>query len=403
MSLRVAIVVHGRFHGFDLARALLEAGVETQVFTNYPRRVAARFGLPPERVTGCVWHGVASRLLQRCPRSRGAPMPLEAWVHRAFSRWAAGRVQGEDFDVVHSFSGVAEELWQRLGSGGPLRSLVRGSAHIETQHAILAEEERLTGVALEKPSPWMRAREAREYTLADQIIVLSRFAESSFIERGLDAWKVVLVPLGSELSHFRASGETLAARKERILAGKPLRVLMVGTWCMRKGVSYLMHTARALGPLARFRFVGSIADDARHLLREAKTVMEFCPRVPQHELPGQYAWGDVFLFPTLEDGFAVVLAQAQAAGLPLLATPNCAAPELVSEGRTGWIRPIRDAAAYAEQLRWCAAHREQLAAMVDAVGASHAPRDWRTVAQDFLAVVTVGIDRRNALKAAGKL
>lgn len=403
MSLRVAIVVHGRFHGFDLARALLKAGVETQVFTNYPRRVAARFGLPPERVTGCVWHGIAARLLQRCPRFRGAPIPLEAWVHRAFSRWAAGRIRGADFDVVHCFSGIAEELWQRLGRGGPLRALVRGSAHIETQHDILAEEERLTGVALEKPSPWMRAREAREYAMSDLIIVLSRFAKSSFIERGLDVSKVDLVPLGSELSCFRASRETLAARKERILAGGPLRVLTVGTWSMQKGVPYLIQTARALGPLARCRFVGAIGQDARHLLPEARTVMEFCPRVPQHELPGQYAWGDVFLFPTLQDGFAVVLAQAQAAGLPLLATPNCAAPELVSEGRTGWIRPIRDAAGYAEQLRWCAAHREQLAAMVDAVAASHTPRDWQTVAQDFLAATTVAIDRGNPRTAAGNL
>ena len=179
--MRVAIVVHGRFHGFDLARALLEAGIEARVFTNYPRRVAARFGLPRERVSGCVWHGIAARLLQRCPRSRGAPIPLEAWVHRAFSRWAAGRVRRADFDVVHCFSGVAEELWRRLGPGGPLRSLVRGSVHIQTQHDILAEEERLTGVKLEKPSPWMLAREVREYELSDQITVLSRFAERSFL------------------------------------------------------------------------------------------------------------------------------------------------------------------------------------------------------------------------------
>ena len=131
--------------------------------------------------------------------------------------------------------------------------------------------------------------------------------------------------------------------------------------------------------------------------------MEFCPRVPQHELPRHYGWGDVFLFPTLQDGFAVVLAQAQAAGLPLLATPNCAAPELVSEGRTGWIRPIRDATAYVDQLRWCATHREQLAAMVDAVAASHMPRDWLTVAQDFRVAVIAGIDRCADLAVAGKL
>lgn len=384
MSVRVAIVVHGRFHAFDLARALLQAGAAATVFTNYPRRVAAQFGLPPERVVSCLWHGIASRLLQRCPRW-GEGHLLEGWAHRAFSRWAAGHVEKGKYDVVHCFSGVAEELWLRLGKGRTNRALMRGSAHIETQFEILAEEERLGGVPLEKPSPWMRAREAREYALSDQIVVLSGFARDSFLRRGIPAEKLALVPLGSDLSKFRPEPAVAAARKARILAGEPLRVLTVGTWSRQKGVAYLAETARQLAGTHRFRFVGSIAPDARELAEEARQWVEFRSRVPQDQLPTEYAWGDVFLFPTLQDGYAVVLAQAQTAGLPLLATTNCGAPELVAEGQTGWIIPIRDVAACVTRLQWCHAQRAQLAALLDEVARPHAGRDWSTVAADFLA------------------
>ena len=60
----------------------------------------------------------------------------------------------------------------------------------------------------------------------------------------------------------------------------------------------------------------------------------------------------------------MVLAQALACGLPLLATENCGAPDFVREGETGWIVPIRSPDRLAERLRWCGEHRNELAEMV---------------------------------------
>ncbi|MBM4223925.1 MAG: glycosyltransferase family 4 protein [Gammaproteobacteria bacterium] len=387
-ALRLAIVVHGRFHAFDLAKALIRAGTDTTVFTNYPRSVAAKFGVPPERVTNCVWHGVATRLLARLP-SRVAPVLREKWSHEAFGRWAARRVEPTRYDTVHCFSGVAEELWRKLADAKAVRSLLRGSAHIETQHDILAEEERLAGVPLDKPSEWMRAREQREYGLADQIVVLSGFARESFLARGVPAKRVRLVPLGSDLARFTAEPAVLAERRRRILAGEPLRVLTVGTWSHQKGVAYLQEIARQLTRAHRFRFVGAVGPDAQNLAKTARQWIEFRPRVSQDQLPSEYAWGDIFLFPTLQDGYAVVLAQAFAEGLIVLASKNCGAPELVAEGRTGWLVPIRDVAGMVRQLQWCDQHRVETASMVEAVSRAVERRDWQAVADDLLQTFTI--------------
>ena len=80
--MRIAIGVHGRFHAFHLAKALIEAGEDVVVFTNYPRRIAARWGLPPERVRSFVTHGVFARAL--APIRRFNTDAIDSLLQRSF-------------------------------------------------------------------------------------------------------------------------------------------------------------------------------------------------------------------------------------------------------------------------------------------------------------------------------
>ncbi len=91
----------------------------------------------------------------------------------------------------------------------------------------------------------------------------------------------------------------------------------------------------------------------------------------------------MFFAPTLEDGFQIVLGQVGASALPILTTTNGAGPDLVREGETGWVLPIRSPEAFAERLRWCDTHRKELAAMVHHLYSHYQPRDWSDVASDF--------------------
>ncbi|MEO2034807.1 MAG: glycosyltransferase family 4 protein [Planctomycetaceae bacterium] len=380
-ALRIAVVVHGRFHSFDLARELRNLGHDVTIFTNYSKRQAAQFGLGPEDVVSFPIHRWIGAIFHRLP-TRLTDL-AEPALHRAFGRWARSAVRGRKFDLIYAFSGVSEELYSSDATGGALRLLVRGSSHIETQHQILTEEERRLGSLVDKPTTWIRQREQREYSLADQIVVLSQFAYDSFIDHGISASKLNLLTLGSELERFRADVHTLKERKTRILSGQPLRILTVGTWSSRKGVRDIQRVARELSEKHQFRFVGTVTNDGKREADSAQDVVQFRPRVPQHELSDEYAWGDVFFFPTLEDGYAVVLAQAYAGGLPILSTASCAAPALVNEGQTGWIRTVRDVEGFVEVLRWCDQNRQELAEMVERVASDFQQRDWSDVARDF--------------------
>lgn len=379
--MKIAIVVQGRFHGFDLARALLGRGHDVTVLTNYPRWAAARFGLPQARVRGFVLHGAASRAASRVAHVWPAAYP-ESSLHRAFGRWAAAEIGGESWDVVHSWSGVSEELLETRPHA--LTLLMRGSSHIAAQDRLLEEEAARAGRAVERPSAWMIAREMREYALADHIAVLSTFARRTFLERGVAPDKVSVLPLGVDVSAFRASRAATSARLARVRSGAPLRVLYAGALSLRKGFLDIVRLAALLrrDPV-EFKLVGPVVEDVRPLLRELGPNVSVSGKVRQEDLPAEYAEADVFIFPTIEDGFGLVLAQASAAALPILATPNSAAPDLLQEGITGWVLPIRDPEAFAGQLRWCVSHRDSLASLIERLDGRFRPRDWTDVAADF--------------------
>lgn len=235
----------------------------------------------------------------------------------------------------------------------------------------------------------MIAREEREYQLADVIVVLSNFAKQSFINQYITPDKLKVLPLGTQLERFRPENlQVVAERCHRIVSKLPLRVLMVGTYSYRKGAIDLVKIAELGATDFQFKFVGTVTSEASKLAQNSSGNIEFIPKQPQFDLPRFYAWADIFIFTTIEDGYAVVLSQAQANGLPILTTTNCSGSDIVIEEKTGWVLPIRSPEIFVERLNWCHENRQELAQMVWRVYRDFQPRDWSEVAADFVSVHT---------------
>lgn len=376
--MKIAMVVPGRFHAFDLARALIERGHEIRIFTTYPRWAARRFGLEPGILSSFWPLGILDRAAARMDLSP----KMEAFLLTAFGKWAARQVSRENWDIVHEFSGAGEEVI-RATRGKTCHLLLRGSAHIRQQAQILREEAERTGVAVAQPSPWIIEREEREYAAADYILVISRFCYDSFVRQGVPAEKLLLLPLGVDARAFRASEEALERRCRRILSGAALTVLTTGQVSFRKGLYDFTKIAAACDGRMRFRWIGVVREEARETVSKLPTCVEMLPHQPQMSLPQPYAEADLFLLPTIEDGYALVLAQAFANSLPILTTTNCSGPDFIREGQSGWVLPIRNPEAFIDRLLWCDAHRDELARMVQGIARQFRPTDWSDVAADF--------------------
>lgn len=195
-------------------------------------------------------------------------------------------------------------------------------------------------------------REKDEWTLADQIIVGSKFVADGLQECGVSAEKIRVVPYGVDVDRF-------ASPKFKALTSGPLRVLFAGQVGLRKGAPYLLEALRDLGPgRVQARFAGEVALDAERIA-PYREVATFLGAVPRMEMPELFHWADVFVLPSIVEGSATSTYEALVSGLPVVATPNSGT--IVTDGVEGRIIPERNAAELAEALKNYCEDRDLLA------------------------------------------
>lgn len=230
------------------------------------------------------------------------------------------------------------------------------------ERALLAEEQsRFPG--WEEPMEQAReaveafaARERQEWAHCDRILCGSDFVRNAVRSVGGPAERCAVVPYGFD---FPTQKSEIRNRK----SGGSLRVLTVGTVCLRKGMPYVAQAAETLRGQMTFRVVGP----CRLLpagLEKLRSVVELVGAVPRSEVRAHFQWADVFLFPSLCEGSATVCYEALAAGLPVICTPNTGS--VVRDGVEGFLVPIRDVAPIVERLRQLDGDRRLLAAMSEA-------------------------------------
>ena len=197
---------------------------------------------------------------------------------------------------------------------------------------------------------WKQQRKNSELSLADLVVIPSEWARDSLnFSKPIPA-KVVKVPYGTP------AGE-MPARTKR--PEGPFRVLFAGQIGVRKGVPLLLEAWKSLGlRRARLLLAGSMALDEGYL-SDYQDIRYLGP-IPRRHLFELMKSTDLFVFPSLADGFGLVIGEAMAMGLPVLTTTNTGGPELITNGREGWCVPAHDADALAERIQWGYMNRDKL-------------------------------------------
>jgi glycosyltransferase involved in cell wall biosynthesis len=196
-----------------------------------------------------------------------------------------------------------------------------------------------------------RASRALLVPLADGAAANSKPAAERFRELGFAPERIHLVPHSTNVEPFLRAGEGRDP-------GRPgeLRLLATGRLIARKGAGHLLRAfalAVAERPRITLRIVGSGPAEAelRRLADELGVGVTFDGFVDQSDLPGVYAAAGAYAFPTLDDPFGIVLLEAAASGLPIVASPYGGATlDLIEDERTGLVRDPRDHAGFAAAL-----------------------------------------------------
>lgn len=321
--MNVWISVHGRFHAFDLARELARSGALGGIATTYPSRVVRRIVGPGPMVKSAPWIEAARRLAARTPWAG----TFDPAIVAMFGRYAAVQVPAFA-DVFVGWSSASLEAFPVARRRGARLVLERGSTHIEHQASVLSEEYRAFGLTRAPVDARIIERECREYEEADRIVVPSHYAAETFRRRGVPAGRVIVNPYGADLTRFYLLSRTLERKKARIL--------LVGAVSLRKGAPWMLRAFASLAPIAELHFVGPIESGLRDILRrEAGEGVTFCGPLRGEALEKAYADADIFCLPSLEEGLPLSLLQAMAAGLPVVATPETGAGDVITDGKEG--------------------------------------------------------------------
>lgn len=209
------------------------------------------------------------------------------------------------------------------------------------------------------PDYWDEWR--REAALADCLAVNSPWSRDTLIADGFAPEKVRVLPLAFEK---KIAAET-KRYPEAFTAERPLRVLFLGQVNVRKGAHLLLDAAaRLAGRPVEFWMVGPVEIATEPWAGRTPNVRWF-GAVSRAATERFYRDADVFILPTLSDGFALTQLEAAYRGLPLIVSPY--AGRVVAPGRTGWLIEPRDAAALDAALAEAMTGPERLRAMSAAV------------------------------------
>jgi len=194
-------------------------------------------------------------------------------------------------------------------------------------------------------------RKRKELELADTIVVASDFVRNSLPKWAIDK-KIIQSPFGTPFS----SNQLELTEKKEI---SKLRVLFVGSMTQRKGLSDLFDAIKLVdASKVELVVLGSLAAPLSFYSNQVSFTYE--PTRSNDKVLELMRTCDVFCLPSIVEGRALVIQEAMSQGLPIIITANTGAEDLVQEGVTGFLIPIRSPEAIAEKINWFLANRSKI-------------------------------------------
>ena len=299
--------------------------------------------LPDARVKAFNSSLVAFEVLARARHLRGWTRIIarNRWFQRKVVSFLRSQLSTINYQpILLSYSYTALEPFRYAKAHGWKTLLVQIDPGPEEEAIVTQEAARVPELAgCWQPAPaeyWALWRE--ECNLADRIVVNSEWSREGLIRGGVPGEKLSVIPLAYEMTgppHHETPRPRPREYPDRFTLERPMRVLFLGLINLRKGVARLLEAARILrDEPVEFWMVGPVEIANARTVGDSGRVKWFGP-VTRENAADYYRNADVFILPTLSDGFAITQLEAQAHGLPVMASKFCG--KVVENGLNGII------------------------------------------------------------------
>jgi len=303
-------------------------------------RLADRFH--PELTDAKIWVSngrfLAFEIRQRFTKRSGWPVILER--NRLFQkrtlqtlRRIESRMPGSGAPTLFSYSYAARDLFRFAKERGWTTVLGQIDPGPEEERIVAEEHRRYPSLGSRwQPAPasyWDSWRE--EVELADRIVVNSQWSKECLLKESVPEAKMEVVSLVFQKNEPE-NAEMPKSEERRKSQG--FRLLFLGQINLRKGIGRLLDAMRMLrDEPVELTLVGPCEIDPAAWSDLPK--VRWVGPVPRGEVARYYQDADVFILPTLSDGYALTQLESLSHDLPVIASRHCG--EVVRHGANGWI------------------------------------------------------------------
>lgn len=215
-------------------------------------------------------------------------------------------------------------------------------------------------------------RKSKELELAEMIICPSNFVMNSLPESAKGKYKI-LATFGSPCASVET--EWIRKKHQKINSG-PLRVLFAGSLGQRKGLADLFAAIKLINnKKIELVVMGSLIESMGFYKKQLEN-FRYEPVRSHEDVLKLMQTCDIFCLPSIAEGRALVMQEAMSQGLPLIITENTGGSDLIKEGVTGFLVPIRSPYAIAEKLSWLSENKSSIAEMAIAAKNHTAQYTW---------------------------
>lgn len=204
----------------------------------------------------------------------------------------------------------------------------------------------------------------RLFAYGDLFLPVSEYWKNRLISLGCDSKKIIVHRMGIDTKKFHFS-------ERRVCEGDPVRILSVGRFVEKKGYEYaLKAVARTIEKHKNIEYIivgdGPLRNEILSLAEELgiRDQVLHIEAADQETLLSIYQKAHFFLLPSVtahngdQEGIPLVLMEAQAMGLPVIATHHSGIPEVVVDGKSGFLLDERDESAMAKKIEYLIRHPE---------------------------------------------
>ncbi|WP_439882583.1 glycosyltransferase family 4 protein [Pontibacter sp. MBLB2868] len=251
---------------------------------------------------------------------------------------------------------------------------------------------RLLGVEKEKWPEWEHtfinfkdsdaklSRKDSELRMADHVIVASKFVAKTLLEFSGPLAPVTVIPYGfPPVVHNRS----YPLKRNRLL-----KLLFVGNLSHQKGIAYLLAAVEAYKNYIELTIIGSKVSNNCPALDRALARHKWIPNLPHGAILQLMREHDVLVFPSLFDGFGLVITEAMSQGTPVIATERSAGPDLIQDGQNGWLVEAASTQALQVVLEYILDHPESVAKVGSEAVETARKRPWQVYKRELVEAIT---------------